>query len=115
MTSYGPLRGRILKSSSVAQQSKFGPVRPYQYKEWSPKSMLGAMKAVIKEGKSVCQAAVLYHVPKSTLGDRISGRVLPGATSGPPAYLTSEEEEEIVIFLCRSADVGHGRWSPPWK
>ena len=110
MTSYGPLRERILKSSSVSQQcvgSKFGPLRPPQYKGWSPESMLGAMKAVIDDGKSVRQAADLYNIPKSTLGDRISGRVLPGATSGPPTYLTREEEEELVAFLCRAADIGH--------
>ena len=71
--------------------------------------MLGAMKAVIEDGKSVRHAADLYHVPKSTLGDGISGRVLPGATSGPPTYLTSEEEEELVTFFCRAADIGHGR------
>lgn len=49
----------------------------------------------------------IYHVPKSTLGDRISGRVLPGATSGPPCYLTNEEEE-LVTFLCRVAQIGQG-------
>ena len=36
----------------------------------------------------------MYSVPKSTLGDHISGRVLPGRTSGPALYLSREEEEE---------------------
>lgn len=39
----------------------------------------------------------------------MSGRVLPGATSGPQTYLSSEEEEELVHFLSRSALIGHGR------
>ncbi len=114
MASYRPLRDSVLKSSSVTQLStsggfKFGPLRPAQYKEWRPDSMVAAMKAVIEKGMSVRQAAQLYDVPKSTLGDRISGRVLPGATSGPPTYLSSEEEEELVTFLCRVAAIGHGR------
>lgn len=115
MASYGPLRERVLKSSNIAHPStiwmgaRCGPLRPVQYKDWSPESMLGAMKAVIEDGMSVRQAAQLYQVPKSTLGDRISGRVLPGATSGPPSYLTCEEEEELVNFLCRVAQIGHGR------
>ena len=115
MASYEPLRERVFKSSSVLQQSavcmgsKFGPLRPAQYKDWSRESMLAAMKSVIDNGMSVRQAAQLHGVPKSTLGDRISGRVLPGTTSGPPTYLTCEEEEELVTFLCRAAQIGHGR------
>jgi len=45
-------------------------------------------------------------VPKSTLGDRISGRVLPGAKSGAPIYLTSEEEE-LATSLSRAAQIGY--------
>lgn len=67
------------------------------------------MRAVIEERKSVREAAEKHSVPRSTLGDRISGRVLPGATSGPHTYLTRDEEKELVIFLCRVAEIGHGR------
>ena len=70
---------------------------------------MAALKAVIEDGISVRDAADRYGVPRSTLGDRVSGRVLPGATSGPPTYLTREEEEELVTFLCRTAVIGHGR------
>ena len=98
MASHRPLRDRVLKSSSITQLSasggfKFGPLRPAQYK-WNHESMVGTMKAVIVKGMSVQEAAQLYDVPKSTLGNRVSGRVLPGATSGPPTYLPSGEEEE---------------------
>ena len=61
--------------------------------------MLTAIKAVIEGGMSVCQAAELHYVSKSTLRDRVSGRVLPEARSSPRTYLSSEEEEELVIFL----------------
>ena len=68
------------------------------------------MNAVLNEGMSIRYAAEHYAVPKSTLGDRISGRVLPGSTSGPRRILN--DEEELVAFLCRCASVG---LSKSWK
>ena len=115
MVSYAPLSERIIKtsaSSSVSNSwplcSDFGPCRPVQYKDWSHVSMKAAMQAVLDDGMSIRRASKVYSVPKSTLGDRISGRVLPGRTSGPALYLSREEEEELVAFLCRAAQIGHG-------
>ena len=85
------------------------PSRPCNYKVWDEKSMMSAIKAVIDHGMSIRGAAEFYGVPKSTLGDRISGRVLPGSKSGPDTHLTSEEEEELAGFLCRTALIGHAR------
>ena len=45
------------------------------------------------EGVSVREAESLFGVPKTTLHDRISGRVRPSAVSGAPRYL---DEEELV-------------------
>lgn len=42
----------------------------------------------------VRRAALAYNVLKSMLHDRVSGRVLLGATGGAPCYLDDEEEEE---------------------
>ena len=43
--------------------------------------MKSAIEAVNKDGVSIREAAELYHVPKSTLGDdHTSGRVLLGTT-----------------------------------
>ena len=55
--------------------------------------MASAVKAVTEDGMSVWGAAEYHGVPKSTLGDRISGRVLLGAKSGQNTYLSSEYEE----------------------
>ena len=113
MASYGPLRERVFKSSIFHHSSpKYYacmPLRPPQYKHWAQENMHAAMRAVIEESKSVREPAQQYDVPKSTLGDRVSGRVLPGATSGPPTYFTSDEEKELVSFLCRASEIGHGR------
>ena len=39
-----------------------------------------------------------FGVPRSTLADCVSGRVLNGATSGPMRYLSAVKEEELVHF-----------------
>ena len=90
MALYGPLRERVYKSSTIIHHVEGLQVWPAAtcpvYKDWTRESMLAAMKAVIEDGMSIRQAAEKHHVPKSTLGDRVSGRVLPGATSGPALF-----------------------------
>ena len=54
-------------------------------------------------------AAEEYAIPRSTLYDHVSGRVMPGAKSGPKAYLTSAEEEELVNFLQGISSIGYSR------
>ncbi len=66
-----------------------------------------AYNAVVKRGLSVRRAAEEYRIPRSTLHDRISGKVAFGARSGPPAYLT--QETELEEFLCNCAKVGYTR------
>ena len=53
----------------------------------------------------VRKVAVEYGVPKSTLEDCVSGRVTHG--SGPPKYLSDEEEDELVRFILGCASVGY--------
>ena len=101
----------VSKPSLSCTQPFFGinypaktPTRPDVYKRWSEHSISRAVAAVIDDGISVHQT-----VPRSTLGDRISGRVLPGAVSVRPRYLSIEEEEELVSFLLKSSSVGYPR------
>ena len=58
---------------------------------------------------TVRRAALEYNVPKSTLHDRVSGRVKPGAKPGPSRYLNDEEEEEIVRWIIGCAEVGYAK------
>jgi len=62
--------------------------------------MKSAMDAVKKGQLSVLRATVQYDVPRSTLHDRISGRVVHG-TNGPGAkpYLNKAEEKEFSEFI----------------
>ena len=103
-----PLRERVYRShTSIRDLSSHG--RSGRYKEWTSVHMDRALKAVISEGVSVRQASEVFGVPRSTLGDRASGRVIPGANSGPEKYLTTAEEIELVQFLTRVAAIGYGK------
>lgn len=75
-------------------------------KNWNDDVMESAFQDIIS-GKSTIRCAVLeYDVPKLTLHDRVSGKILPGAVSGPPWYLNNEEEEELVRWLEECVEVG---------
>ena len=61
-----------------------------------------AVEACVNEGMSIRQAAFHFGVPTSTLGDRMSSRVVPCSTSGPKtSYLP-----ELVKFLLRCEAIG---------
>ena len=103
-----PLKDRVLKASSKPVCIAHPLDRPSTYRNWSKESLSGALEAVAK-GTSVRRAAEEHGIPKSTLWDHVSGRVLPGAHSGPPRYLTTEEEDELEHFLFGSAAIGYPR------
>ena len=71
--------------------------RPLSYKNWSEKQIDFAVKAV-RDGHSHRSVAEEYGIPRSTLGDHIRGKMIPGAKSGNPKYLNDAEETELLIF-----------------
>ena len=106
-----PLRERVYrgKPSAAVHAVARIPIIRADYKQWPEWSMKKAVDAVTVQKLSIRRAAEQYSIPKSTLGDRVSGRVQFGAVSGPPKYLTSMEEEELAIFLCRCGAMGFAR------
>ncbi len=84
------------------------PKRPSKRITWTNEQMLAAMKAV-EDAQSVRQAACDHGVPRSTLKDRIHGRVVYGTKPGPKPYLSSSEENELETFLKKCAQVGYGK------
>ena len=82
--------------------------RPTSYKSWTDSRMTKAMEAV-SNGSSVRKAAVDYCAPRSTLHDRIYGKVIHGTKSGPRKYLTSLEEEQLVSHLRNCSSIGYGK------
>ena len=79
-----------------------------QYKDYA-KEKLDYAYEVVSKGMSVCKAAEEYSIPKSTLHDRVVGKVLPGSNSGPCRHLNSTEEIELVNFLDHCASLGYSR------
>ncbi len=74
---------------------------------WTEESMERALKEVGEGKLSVRRAALQYALPKSTLHDRVTCKVIPGAKVGGPRYLDDEEEEELVNFLIGAASIGY--------
>ncbi|XP_054611682.1 uncharacterized protein LOC129169344 [Dunckerocampus dactyliophorus] len=67
-------------------------------KKWTEEAMERALIEVKSGRCTVRQAAKQFGVPKSSLGDRVSGRVTPGSRSGPAQLITSSDEELLVEF-----------------
>lgn len=78
------------------------------FKQWSEDDLKLAAKAV-SDGWTIRRAAEEFRVPKSTLYDRVSGRVAFGTKSGPPWYLTDGEEKELTNFLVGCTRIGYAR------
>ena len=103
------LKGRVICGTSIGRvdpvlAASTTSASPAKYKAWDKTKMARALTAVTKEGMTVRQAATHYGLPKFTLGDRASGRVVTGTTSGRATYLDQEEEEELVKFLLQRSE-----------
>ena len=68
--------------------------------------MAKAINAVISKEMGVNKTAEQFDMPRTTLKDRISGRVKHGAKPGPPGFLTPEEDQELVDFLVECCKMG---------
>ena len=83
--------------------------RPIKRKLWPDESMEAAMSSVTKGQMSANKAADLFGVPRSTLKDRLSGRVVHGTKPGPKPYLTRDEEQELSTYLIKASSMGLGK------
>ena len=54
------------------------------------------MDAVSSDNTSINKASEMYGVPRTTLKDRLSGRVVHGTKPGPKPYLHHSEDRELV-------------------
>ncbi len=113
MQGHLPISCRIIKDRKANpwQQisSSVVPSRTFRgnYRNWDEVSMLKAIEAVTKQRVSVRKASELYGVPKSTLSDKVLGKVPVKCRSGPSSYLTFEEEEELTSFILEMAKIGY--------
>lgn len=75
--------------------------------QYSSKSMQDALNEIRRGKMSILSASVKYGVPRSTLQDRLHGRVADGVTRmGPPTILTNNEEELLVKWCQDLAKCG---------
>ncbi len=96
------LQSRSSPSTQVNRNSK--------RKKWSDDQMVGAIQAVINNRLSMNQAADNYQVPRSTVKDRLNGRVTThGVNPGPKPYLTKDEEQGLTDYLISAANIVYGR------
>lgn len=111
MAAFPPLVNRVAISRTKARLPVQAPtiLRPSSYKHWTDERMNLAYEAYQTSSLSVRRVAEEYGVPKSTLQDRISGRVLHGAKSGKNRYLSDAEEKEFVDFLMQCSQIGFPR------
>ena len=70
--------------------------------------MVAAVDSVLKEDKSLREAARLYNVPIETLRRRINGSVKIDCKPGPATVLTDEEEDKVAEYLIKMSEMGFG-------
>ena len=92
-------KGKQVRYHSKCTSSLTINNRPKKLRQWSDDTMKRALAAVTAGKMGVNRAALEFNVPRTTLKDRVSGRVVHGTNIGPKAYLTNEEEKELVEFL----------------
>ena len=71
--------------------------------------MAAAMEAMKKGSMSMNKTALLHGVPRSSLQDRLTGKVVHGTNPGPKPYLSASEERALADRLVQAADVGCGK------
>ena len=100
------LDSRVYRSRSYFQPPKpSATVRPHQYKNWEEYNLKEAYEAVKSGSMSLRRAAEEFQVPRSTLHDRLSGKVKFGSTASQ-RYLSDNEETDLVRFLLKCAVIG---------
>jgi len=93
------------KSAPAVLQS---PRRPKKRRQWTDESMVAALEAV-KQGEPILRAARTHGVPRTTLQDRVHGKVTHWARPGPRPYLAPAEEKELSMFIVEVAKAGYGK------
>ena len=82
--------------------------KEHKAKSWDQHSLKDAIHKV-SEGMSVRSAATAYDIPKSTLYDYVTGKVMLGCKPGPSLVLTSDEEQMLVECALEMSKIGYGR------
>ena len=63
--------------------------------------MIAAVQSVRSVKHSIRKAAAEFNVPKSSLGNRVNGRVEHGKKNGPETLLDPADEAELAVFYLK--------------
>lgn len=77
------------------------------YRQYSATDMIEAYNAVIKEKRPIRRAAKDFHVPKSSLRDRVLGLVPVDPKLGTSPLFTSEQESHLADHFKFAASNGY--------
>ena len=77
--------------------------------ERKEEDMLAATATFRASGISFRKCADQFNVPKSTLRDRITGRVVHGTKNGPETKLSAEDENKLAAYLIDTSRQGYGK------
>mgnify|MGYP002633021969 CR=1 FL=1 len=75
---------------------------------YTPETLERAVTSVQSGRMSVREASSVYNVPRSTIGDRISGKHELHVPHGRPTHIPKEVEDQIVSAVKMAARRGVG-------
>jgi hypothetical protein len=81
-------------------------------KSYTDAAMSAAISDVKQNKMSIRKAAEKYKVPKSSLSDRVTGKIAEGARWGRQPIFNQEDETEMVDVAIKRADMGIGFSKP---
>ena len=79
-----------------------------KYQQYERGNLPAAVAAVQTGGMSIRKAAAEFQVPRSTLADRISGRVDVDTSAGRQPVLPRKVEKDVVNLATLAAQKGIG-------
>ena len=104
------LQSRVVRSKGGAPVNvPFLSQRLPSYRGYSTVAMENAYEAAVTGTMSIRKAAEEYGVPRSTLHEKVTGKVVLQVKSGLKNYLTDEEEASLVDFLIGCASIGYAK------
>ena len=83
--------------------------RAKKHKTWRDEDMQAAVATFKAGGISFRNAASQFNVPKSSLRDRVTGRVIHGKKNGAETKLTPADEEKLAAYLIETSKQGYGK------
>ena len=95
------------KHSKSKEASPTVTNRPSKRKQWTDQQILAAIE-VVENSCGTYQATKEHKVPKLTLKNRLTGRVVHGTNPGPHPYF-NKQKDELAEYLVQTAQVGYGK------